>query len=346
LFGAIACFGLMFFMNPAYAAMAIGLMVGLYFFISYYNSDKKSIAAIFQGVIFQFNRGLHIFLQKADKEQLRSWRPAAIAISEATFQRLGLFELIKWTSQKYGFGTYIHHINGYISKKSTQEASEIKNKLIDITGASKSKVYVDAIINSSFTSSLAQVLQMPSIAGISNNLIMMEYASNDKEKLGQITENLSLIRSMKHDTVILKNSERGFGIKREIHIWITESDFENANLMILLSYIISGHRDWKDSEIKIFACFTDDHAEEETNKLFNLMKTGQLPISPNNIKVVSLSDGLAQYELIQKESRFADLNVVGMRYEQIKHEGASFFENFNELGNIIFVNSLEEKYIK
>ena len=193
LFGAIACFGLMFFMNPAYAAMAIGLMVGLYFFISYYNSDKKSIAAIFQGVIFQFNRGLHIFLQKADKEQLRSWRPAAIAISEATFQRLGLFELIKWTSQKYGFGTYIHHINGYISKKSTQEASEIKNKLIDITGASKSKVYVDAIINSSFTSSLAQVLQMPSIAGISNNLIMMEYASNDKEKLGQITENLSLI---------------------------------------------------------------------------------------------------------------------------------------------------------
>jgi len=346
LFGAIACFGLMFFMNPAYAAMAIGLMVGLYFFLSYYNSDKKSIAAIFQGVIFQFNRGLHIFLQKADKEQLRSWRPAAIAISEATFQRLGLFELIKWTSQKYGFGTYIHHINGYISKKSTQEASEIKNKLIDITGASKSKVYVDAIINSSFTSSLAQVLQMPSIAGISNNLIMMEYASNDKEKLGQITENLSLIRSMKHDTVILKNSERGFGIKREIHIWITESDFENANLMILLSYIISGHRDWKDSEIKIFACFTDDHAEEETNKLFNLMKTGQLPISPNNIKVVSLSDGLAQYELIQKESRFADLNVVGMRYEQIKHEGASFFENFNELGNIIFVNSLEEKYIK
>lgn len=346
LFGAIACFGLMFFMNPGYAALAVGLMIGLYFFISYYNSDKKSIAAIFQGVIFQFNRGLHIFLQKADKEQLRSWRPAAIAVSDATFQRLGLFELIKWTSQKYGFGTYIHHINGYISKKSTQEASEIKNKLIDITGASKSKVYVDAIINSSFTSSLAQVLQMPSIAGISNNLIMMEYTSKEKEKLEQITENLSLIRSMKHDTVLLKNSERGFGIKREIHIWITESDFQNANLMILLSYIISGHRDWKDSEIKIFACFTDDRAEEETNKLFNLIKTGQLPISPNNIKVVSLSDGLAQSELIRKESQFADLNVVGMRYEQIKHEGSSFFENFNELGNIIFVNSLEEKYIK
>jgi len=346
LFGAVACFGLMFFMNAAYAAMAVALMVGLYFFISFYNSDKKSIAAIFQGVIFQFNRGLHIFLQKADKEQLRSWRPAAIAVSDATFKRLGLFELIKWTSQKYGFGTYIHHINGYISKKSTQEAKEIKNKLIDITGASKSKVYVDTIINSSFTSSMAQVLQMPSIAGISNNLIMMEYTSKEQEKLEQIIENFSLIRSMSHDTVLLKNSERGFGIKREIHIWITESDFQNANLMILLSYIISGHRDWKDSEIKIFACFTDDHAEEETNKLFNLIKTGQLPISPNNIKIVSLSDGLSQKELIQKESQFADLNVVGMRYEQIKHEGASYFEDFNELGNIIFVNSIEEKYIK
>lgn len=346
LFGAVACFGLMFFMNAAYAAMAVGFMVGMYFFISFYNRDKKSIAAIFQGVIFQFNRGLHIFLQKADKEQLRSWRPAAIAVTDATFKRLGLFELIKWTSQKYGFGTYIHHINGYISKKSATEAKEIKDKLIDITDASRSKVYVDCIINSSFTSSLAQVLQMPSIAGISNNLIMLEYTSKEQEKLAQIIENVSLIRSMGHDIVLLKNSERGFGIKKEIHIWITESDFRNANLMILLSYIISGHKDWKNSHIKIFACFSDELVVEETEKLFNLIKTGQLPISHKNIKVISLSKGLSQVELINQESQFADLNVIGLQHDFVKHEGTKYFDEFTELGNIIFVNSLEEKYIK
>ena len=346
LFGAIACFGLMFFMNAGYAAIAVVLMVGLYFTISFINSDKKSIAAIFQGVIFQFNRGLHIFLQKADKEQLRSWRPAAIALSDSTFKYLGLFELMRWTSQKYGFGTFIHHINGYISKKAVKEAEEIKNKLISVTGASKSKVYVDVIINSSFTSSLAQTLQMPSMAGIRNNLLMMEYTVAEKEKLDSIVEDLSLVRSMKHDFVLLKNSERGFGLRKEIHIWITPKDFANANLMILLSYIISGHKDWKDSEIKIFASFANELVREESNKLLNLIKNGQLPISTNNIKFVSTNEHVSEKELILEESQFADLTVIGLHYEHLKHEGSAYFDDYQNLGNTIFVNSIEEKYIK
>lgn len=346
LFGAIACFGLMFFMNAAYAAIAVALMVALYFTISFINSDKKSIAAIFQGVIFQFNRGLHIFLQKADKEQLRSWRPAAIALSDSTFKYLGLFELMRWTSQKYGFGTFIHHINGYISKKSVIDSEEIKNKLIDVTGASKSKVYVDVIINNSFTSSLAQTLQMPSMAGIRNNLLMMEYTTSEKEKLASIVDDLSLVRSMKHDFVLLKNSERGFGLRKEIHIWITTRDFANANLMILLSYIISGHKDWKDSQIKIFASFADELVREESNKLFNLIKTGQLPISSNNIKFVTANEQITEKELIMQESQYADLTVIGLHYEHLKHDGINYFEDYSELGNTIFVNSIEEKYIK
>jgi len=346
LFGAIACFGLMFFMNPAYAAAAIGLMVVLYFFIAASNSDKRSIAAIFQGVIFQFNRGLHIFLQKADKEKLSSWRPAAIAISDATFQRLGLFELIKWTSQKYGFGTYIHHINGYVSKKSNKEALEIKNRLIDITDASNSKVYVDTLINSSYTSSISQIVQMHSVAGISNNIVMMDYNPSNTERLTSLIEDFSLVKAVGYDMLLLKNSERGYGLKKEIHIWITDSDFQNANLMILLSYIISGHRDWKDSEIKIYACFAVALVEKEKERLFALIKNGQLPISPSNIRVMTLDGEKSAKDLVLENSSYADLTVVGMRNERVKHDGVAFFNGYEKLGNVIFVNSVEEKEIK
>ncbi|MDP5140579.1 MAG: amino acid permease, partial [Spirosomaceae bacterium] len=68
LFGAIACFGLMFFMNAAYAATSILFILGLYLIINYSNKDKKNMAIIFQGVIFQLTRRLHVFLQKAEKE--------------------------------------------------------------------------------------------------------------------------------------------------------------------------------------------------------------------------------------------------------------------------------------
>ncbi len=63
-------------------------------------------------------------------------------------------------------------------------------------------------------------------------------------------DNLGLVRSVDFDVVVLGSSERGYGFKKEIHIWISFSDYENANLMILLGYIIIGHNDWKDSYIK------------------------------------------------------------------------------------------------
>ncbi len=86
--------------------------------------------------------------------------------------------------------------------------------------------------------------------------------------------------------------------------------------------------------------------DEEKKKLYNLIKTGQLRISPQNIKVLALSGEKTQKELFHEETQYADLNIIGLRHEQVKHEGVSFFDEFNELGNIIFVNSLEEKYIK
>ncbi|MBL7775979.1 MAG: amino acid permease, partial [Saprospiraceae bacterium] len=132
LFGAVACFGLMFFMDSSYAILSILAMVGLYFAISHWNRDKRSIALIFQGVIFQLSRQLQVFLQKAEKEQSQSWRPSAIAVSENSFRRLGAFDLLRWIAHKYGFGTYIHQIHDYLSRETNLAAQECKDRLIEM----------------------------------------------------------------------------------------------------------------------------------------------------------------------------------------------------------------------
>src|SRR5690606_13714612 len=111
LFGALASFGLMFFMNALYAFLALLLMTVFYLLISYANADKRNLAIIFQGVIFQVSRRLQVFLQKAEKEKVVSWRPSVVCISENSFERFAAFDLLRWISQKYGFGTYIHRIN-------------------------------------------------------------------------------------------------------------------------------------------------------------------------------------------------------------------------------------------
>lgn len=345
LFGAMACFGLMFFMNASYALLAVLMIVGLYFMIASFNRDKQSMAVIFQGVIFQFSRRLQVFLQKADKEKT-NWRPSAVALTSDSFQRLGSFDLLRWLSQKYGFGTYIHQIKGYLSKQTNLEAKAIKQRLIRMAEASDSNIYVDTLISPSYTSSVAQVIQLPGIAGTENNLLLLEFSKNAPTDLDDIIDNFKLIRSVDFDVAILASSERGFGLKKDIHIWLTSNDFENANLMILLAYVLLGHKDWNEAEIKIFALYPEDTCDTERKHLYQLIETGQLPISTQNIEVIAREAEMDTNNIILEKSCDADLTILGFREEAVKHYGRQVFEGYNSIGNLLFVNAVEQKLIK
>ncbi len=346
LLGALACFFLMFAINPTYAFLAIIFMIGFYFVINYYNSDKSNVAHIFQGVIFQISRRLQVFLQSAEKEKSKSWRPSTVCISENSFERLAVFDLMRWISQKYGFGTYIHYIPGYLSKKTNREAQEAKERLIKMSDSRKSNVYIDTMISPSYTSAIAQVIQLPGISGSENNLLLLEYSKDKKKHIHQITDNFKLIKSVQFDLIVLASSARGFGLNNQIHIWITQNDYNNANLMILLAYIIIGHREWTDGQIKIFAVYPESVLEEERNKLLHLIEEGKLPISVVNISFISAREAGDIRSIITTKSKDADLTMIGLREEAIKHNGIEEFEGYDGIGNILFVNASESKQIK
>lgn len=346
LFGAIACFGLMFFMNPGYAFFALALMVVFYLLVSRYNPEKKNLAVIFQGVIFQVSRQLQVFLQKTEKEQTASWRPSAVCISEHSFDRLAAFDMLRWISQRYGFGTYIHKITGYLSKSTHQEARKSKDRLIKMAEASDSNIYIDTLISPSYTSAVAQVIQLPGISGTENNLLLTEFSKMNPDNLEDIVDNFKLIKSVDFDLVILGTTERGYGLKQSIHVWITSNDYENANLMILLAYIILGHREWKDGYIKIFAIYPEENADEERNRLYSLIEAGQLPIAPHNIEIIPRKPDIDPREIIAEKSKDADLTIIGFREEMARHEGTAVFKGYESIGNTLFVNAAEQIKIK
>lgn len=346
LLGAVACFGLMFFMNSTYAIVAIALMVALNFILSYYNKDKRNIAVIFQGVIFQFSRQLQVFLQKAEKEQITNWRPSVVCISENSFNRIAAFDMLRWISQKYGFGTYIHKIDGYLSRKTNEQAEADLKRLIKRAEITESNIYIDTLISPSYTSAIAQVVQLPGVSGKENNLLMFEFSKNTPDNLKNIVDNFKLIKSVDFDVIILGSCERGFGFKKEIHIWITSNDYENANLMILLSYIIIGHKDWKGAQIKIFAIYPEDNLEEERNRLNVLIETGRLPISPKNIEFIPRKIERDTRSIISEKSEEADLTIIGFRDELLLHQGEKLFKDYDDIGNILFVNAASQKEIQ
>lgn len=346
LFGALSCFALMFFMNAVYALLAIVLILILFVWVVSNNQDKRNLAVIFQGVIFQLSRQMQVFLQKSEKEQTQSWRPSTIAISEDSFTRFSAFQLLRWIAYRHGFGTYIHYIKGYLSKESNLEAARCKKQLIAMADVSHSNVFIDTMVSPSFTSTVAQSIQLPGIAGKENNLLLFDFHKNHPDNLLDIVDNLGLIKSVDFDLIILGSSERGFGLKKQIHLWISPYDFENANLMILLAYILLGHPDWKEATINIHAIFPEDTIDEERERLFLLIQTGQLPISPKNIEFITQKSAMSIKNIINQKSKDADLTIVGFIEKTVEHIGVQAFEGYGDIGNVLFVNAAASKEIK
>lgn len=346
LMGAVLCVWLMFKMNPTYAIISIFLMVIIFIGLTYSQEDKKGLSLIFQGVIFQLSRKLQVFLQKSEKDTDKGhWRPSVICISNSTFNRFSAFDLLRWISYKYGFGTYIHRIDGYLSKETHQQSREVMSRLIKISEFSKSNVYLDTLISPSYTSAIAQVIQLPGISGKENNMMLFEFSKHSPDNLNDIVDNFKLVKSTDFDICILGSSDRKFGLKREIDIWITSKDYANANLMILMAYIILGHPEWRKGSIKIFVISSAEEIEKQREKLMRRINSGRLPIAPHDIQFIIQEVDKDAREVINEKSKDADLTIVGFRNESIRHNETGTFQGFDGVGDILFVNTNKEKEI-
>ena len=345
LIGALFSLWVMFKMNAIYASFSILIMGLIYYGITYSHKERRGLNKLFRGVVFQLSRQLQIIAQRADKEDREvSWRPFGVCISHDTFKRRSAFDVMRWISFKYGFGTYIHFIKGFLNEETTEESKDSLKRLIRLAHGSKNRVYLDTIISPSYTSAIAQVVQLSGISGKGNNLILFEFSRTEPETLTDILPNYKLMESAGFDVCILNTSYKSFGYKGEIHIWIQPDDFENANLMILLGYIIMGHPEWKKGIIKIFALFPQEAIVDKHQQLLDLVKDGRLPISPGNIEMVPYEKG-SRKSVISSLSQDADLTLIGFRNEMLKGS-LEFFEGFNDLGNILFVSANKAKDIE
>jgi amino acid transporter len=347
LLGTALCFWLMFKMNFTYALFSVIILALIYLWVSRSNKDKKGIQKIFKGALFQLSRSFQLFLQKKDSADKNvEWRPFIATVSNKSFERKSAFNLLRWFGHKHGFATYIHHVKDELTKESYDKSKEEMKALVELNDKLDSKVYLDTIISPDYKSAVNQSMQLSGISGKGNNMMLFEFSDDDDESLDILLEYKDLLKDTEFDSAVLKSTLKGFGYKKNIHIWIDSNDFKNANLMILLGYILLGHPEWKGAIINIFLTYPSDKKEDTEEKLLELIDEGRLPISKNNIKMIPrLNDNMLDV-LVDKKSSNADLTIIGYNNKQLDKEGFEIFKKYRKLGNTLFVNSNGEKTIK
>jgi amino acid transporter len=345
--GFLTAVWVMFQISLIYSLVAFTTITLIYLYMDNYHKERKGFAALFANSLFKVNRDLQIYLQKKKtRDTLKNdWRPSAICISKNTFKRSNALNLIDWISYKYGFGTYLHLIDGYFSRKTSAQAEEELKSLVTNLDSSN-HVYIDTIISPSTTSAIAQSIQIPGIAGMENNMVIFEFDKNDPQDLNGIIDNFRMVNAGGFDVCILASSHKPIVFKNGVHIWVRSFDTENTNLMILLGFIILGHPHWKKANIKLFNICSEEDAENVRKQMIELVGTGRLPITPKNVEVVIRDQNRSIKEIICTNSHDAGLTMIGFNENSFNNGNTDLFDGYDEMGNILFVHSNGVKEIE
>ncbi len=341
LFGALICLLMMFQMDPGYAIVSIVAMVGLYRLARLGQGGRDDLGAIFQGVMNQLTRYMQIRLQRSRAQGSAGWRPSVLMVNGRTFDRRSPLAFLSWICHRYGFGTYLHYMQGMLDSERFQESQKVRDKLVAMA-PSFSGVFFDTIVSPSLRSALGQSLQVPGVSGMENNSILFEFSSHDAPAVvDEVVDSAVFCARTKKNLLVLRHGDHYFGARQHVHIWLTRDDGENATLMMLLAYVLLGHPDWRHAEISIFAALPKRTVKVERERVLNMISTGRIPVTARNVRFLAVEDPVAFQRLVRRLSVGADLVILGFTLERLAEIGAEVFTKHPDLKDVLYVSAAE-----
>ena len=289
--------------------------------------------------------GCKSFLQKecGRERRIRDWRPSVRRRhAPLAWTAWTTFDLLRWICHRHGFGQFIQYIEGKLTVDSEVLSRLVEEKMIRRTEASHAGVFVETIVAPKFEHAVAQAVQMPGVSGLPNNTVLLEFSSHQPDEIDEIVTATQVVTPLGFNVCVLRSSELRFGYRKEIHIWLTGDDFQNAALMILLAYIIVGHPDWTGAEIKIFPCYPAESMDQELEKLNEMITQGRLPIARHNLTPVPLRDDSSIERAVEKHSSETDLAIMGFRYASLANQPRECLLCHPGLSEVLFVSANEQ----
>ncbi len=343
LFGALISLWFMFQIDTGYAIAALLAIGAIYLFVRTRSIGRDESVELLRGTLFQIGRWIQIRTQLANATgDAVAWRPAAVCLSNASFERRAAFDLLRWISHRHGFATYVHYIEDFLSKSSAEEARDVRDRLIRLVGVTRGNIQVDTMVSPSYTSAFTQLIQLPSSSGIENNLVVFEFDKSDPTSVKQATDHFQLAAAIGFDTIVLGVSARGFGARAAIHLWLPAGDYGGANLLILIGYVLASHPEWQAADLLVFDIVPTAERSARKAELRDLMRSGRLPIAERNVNVISLEDEQTRKDLICEQSRDADFALIGLRREVVRRTGGDSFLGYDGIGNVGFLIAVSD----
>jgi len=334
LIGAIACFIVMFQLDPLATFGASVIMAAVFLLLkrkelSLESGDTWSgvwASLVKSGLEYLHNKTLHN----------RNWRPNILLFLGSPESRPYLLQLGRDLTGKLGVLTTFQLKASDQESPMITEASPLSDDEKDV---SKRHFDLQYSANDPY-SGINEISRIYGFSGIKPNTILMGWTknSNRKDEFGEL---ISTFNRNKLNSIFFNlNERRDFGDFKNIDIWWSGYGSNLSFAISIIRFLTSG-KHWKTVKIRLFVPITNALLTERVyTTLERIINQYRIAIE---IKVVNNSiEKLSAYQLIERESAESDLTIVGMpnkRYENMD----SFMEEINKLlpliGSTLLINA-------
>jgi hypothetical protein len=337
--GAAGCYGAMFLINAVATIVAILISFGV-FFILERRSMQRTWGDIRSGIWFTLTRFglLHLESRRLGP---KNWRPNIVVFTGQPYNREHLADVSEWLSRGRGVVTFFQLLVGdvdEVSMLSHRDAAQkhIKNYIRD----RKMAAFSESEIVQDFYNGALTVVQAHGLGGFVPNTVMFGW-SNKPENLGsQMRLMRSLVYLGKSVMYLHFDEERGFGKCKQIDVWWGGKG-RNAELMLLLAHLISGHRHWHRSKIRVLRVIqAEEGVEQAREHISNILSDARVEAEP--VIIVQEDPESTIGDIIKDYSETTDLTFLGMQFpakEMVAQYGESVNALMESVGTVLMVRS-------
>ena len=304
---AVACFYIMFLINPFALLIALIFEFGVYVFMR-----RRAMTApwgdLRRGAMMSLVRSTVIRLSKMPADP-RNWRPNILLFAGDLDREPDLGRFAGWLVQDRGILTVSKLVIGPIQELSPERADQtaiLAEQLhaLDVVG------FPEVDIVDDFEHGAVSIAQSNGIAGIDSNTVMFGWADGAKRQ-AEILRVIERLSYLGKSAVICRAVPRSWNDgSRQIHVWWGGLK-QNGDMLVLFAHLLSLNPTWRSAHIVINSIATSEMMCDVNQELLaQLTSAARIDAT---INVILKPHDATVADVIYQGSRNADVVLLGLR---------------------------------
>jgi hypothetical protein len=325
----------MFLFNPFVMLLGITFQFLIFYLLT---TTKPSVKyeSVWDGLRFQLMRKVLKGIEEGERSK-KNWRPTIISFTINERNHTQIFALLDWISSHRGIIKMYALLRGRINEMA-DERQELEEKIKGYIKDYDLEVFPRVLVTPNYEVTFETIIQSETLGNLPLNTILIDF--DERLKL-DVLANISLEQ---HKNFMILRNQAGISDFKRVDVWWSTA--RNGNFGILLAYLITQSRKWKekDAVIRIFS-LVDSKEDISPMRDKVVRMTSQSRIDNIEINVLEKSK-VKLAEHIHQTSSYSDLVIIGLprgKNGRVSRSGIKKIKEYTDkLNASLIVSAVEE----